>query len=827
MSAIPLPLRPPAAAVRTEELVEALDPEFLELISWDWELGVLFYPQDHPVIGMPECQVRGCDKGYESRGPLCSGCRIRWNKSGLSVEDFLGTQERYNVVHVRQELCRLPGCERPWRSPTAALCQNHHYQRKHRLKISLDEFLVHPFPQPLPGHGACGVAACLRQRVTPSTLYCDAHRQKLSKAKLTGTFDGDEELWRLTTPPIHMGREVSMRGLPRRLVAELLYCVQQRTANGVRTVGHNLRAICDRLRLLRCETLDGLEDPEAAGLRAHTVSLVTAMRRTVRRLGATPEEESRRDVWDLTIFGFGGTADFTDIRQDTLREAMRIWAADDLPRRRGKRGGRTLQRQIDAIVELSKSLRLQREDGGQIVALLDRRDIVAFCNRLAFKTESGQLSAHQRLYMARTVRKILNRWRTLGLTGKGEILEGLRAEFVMGPEDMPDDPEDTEAGKDLPDEVMQQLCDNLNLLEEMSSTEVRVCTELLIDTGRRPDEVCQLPLDCLERDPDGSPVLLYDNHKAFRLGRRLPIAKVTAAVVTAQQERVRRRFPDTPSSELKLLPSPVANPWGTKPIAGIWEQHRNWVRALPDFLVPIEVEVDGEPVTKLLPFDKGKIFPYAYRHSFAQRHADAGVKPEVLRDLMDHRQLQTSQAYYRIGQDRRREAIDRVAVMQFDRHGKRVWRQVQGLLDSEHVRREIGEVATAYGVCREPTNVAAGGHSCPLRFRCLGCEHFHTDVSYLPDLEAYHADLLRSREKLMSAFEADDWARTEALPSQEEIRRVRRLINRVKADLGDLTEEEQAQIQQAVSVIRRGRSVMLGMPRIAQPLPDVRPRRTA
>ncbi|MER8118984.1 hypothetical protein [Streptomyces sp. NPDC094031] len=617
-----------------------------------------------------------------------------------------------------------------------------------------------------------------------------------------------------------------MRGLPRRLVAELLYCVQQRTASGVRTAGASLRAICDRLRVLRCETLDDLVDPEAAGLKSHNVSLVTTMRRTLHRLSTTPEEEARRDVWDLAIFGFGGTADFTEIHQDALRQATRIWAADDLPRRRGKGAGGRLQRQIDAMADLSKSLRLQREDSGQNIALLDRRDIVAFCNRLAFKTENGQLSAHQRLDTARTVRRILNRWRTLGLTVPGEILEGLRADFVMGREDMPDDPEDTEAGKDLPDEVMQQLCDNLNLLEEMSTTEVRVCTELLIDTGRRPDEVCRLPLDCLERDPDGSPVLLYDNHKAFRLGRRLPIAKVTAAVITAQQERVRRRFPDTPASELKLLPSPVANPYGTKPISGIWAQHRSWARALPDFLVPIEVLEEGEPVIKLLPFDKGKVFPYAYRHSFAQRHADQNVKPEVLKDLMDHRQLQTSQAYYRISQDRWREAIDRVAVMQFDRHGNRVWRRVQGLLDSEHVRREIGEVATAYGLCREPTNVAAGGHSCPLRFRCLGCEHFHTDVTYLPDLEAYHADLLRSREKLMSAFEADDWARAEAMPSQEEIRRVRRLINRVKADLDDLTEEEQAQIQQAVAVVRRGRSVMLGMPRVGQPLPDVRPRRT-
>ncbi|MFI5704467.1 hypothetical protein ACIA78_31010 [Streptomyces xanthochromogenes] len=815
--------------MRTQELIEALDPKFLDLVSWDWEVGVLLYPLDHPVIGMPECQVRGCGKGHEGRGPLCSGCRIRWNQSGQSVEDFLDSQERTNLArnYVRQEVCQLAGCERPWRSPAAALCQNHHYQRRRQLKISLDEFLVHPVPQPLPGHGTCDVVSCLRQRVAISTPYCDAHRQRLTAAKFAGTFDGDEELWRLTTAPVQLSREVSMRGLPRRAVAELLYCMQQRTANGVRTIGYTLRAICDRLRVLRCESLDDLGDPQAAGLKDHNVSLLTTMRRTLYRRSTTPEEESRRDVWDLAIFGFGGTADFTQIRQDALREATKTWAADDLPRRRGKACGGRMQRQIDAMVELSKSLHLQREDAGQIVALLERRDVVFFCNRLAFKTENGEMSAQTRLYMARTVRKILNRWRTLGLTARGEILEGLRADFVMGPEDMPDDPQDTEAGKDLPDEVMQQLCDNLDLLEKMSSTEIRVCTELLIDTGRRPDEVCQLPLECLERDPDGSPVLLYDNHKAFRLGRRLPIAKVTAAVIIAQQERVRRRFPDAPASELKLLPSPVANPWGTKPISGIWEQHRTWVRALPEFLVPIEVEENGEPVIKLLPFDKRKVFPYAYRHSFAQRHADHGVKPEVLKDLMDHRQLQTSQAYYRIGQDRRREAIDRVAVMQFDRHGNRVWRQVQGLLDSEHVRREIGEVATAYGVCREPTNVAAGGHSCPLRFRCLGCDHFHTDVSYLPDLEAYHADLLRSREKLMSAFEADEWARTEAMPSQEEIRRVRRLINRLKADLDDLTEEERAQIQQAAAVMRRGRGVMLGMPRVRQPLPDVRPRRSS
>lgn len=33
--------------------------------------------------------------------------------------------------------------------------------------------------------------------------------------------------------------------------------------------------------------------------------------------------------------------------------------------------------------------------------------------------------------------------------------------------------------------------------------------------------------------------------------------------------------------------------------------------------------------------------------------------------------------------------------------------------------------------------------------------HFRTDVSYLADLEAYLADLRRSRERLLGAFDAD------------------------------------------------------------------------
>src|SRR5689334_817024 len=139
---------------------------------------------------------------------------------------------------------------------------------------------------------------------------------------------------------------------------------------------------------------------------------------------------------------------------------------------------------------------------------------------------------------------------------------------------------------------------------------------------------------------------------------------------------------------------------------------------------------------------------------------------------------------------RRPQAVDRVAALQFDRHGNRIWRQAQALLDSEHTRRAIGQVAVPFGICAEPSNVAAGGTACPFRFRCAGCDHFRTDVSYLPDLQAYLDDLLRNRERLLAATGLDEWARTEATPSPEEISKIRRLIARISNGLDELTADE-------------------------------------
>jgi integrase len=139
-------------------------------------------------------------------------------------------------------------------------------------------------------------------------------------------------------------------------------------------------------------------------------------------------------------------------------------------------------------------------------------------------------------------------------------------------------------------------------LDAIASPETRTGIELAIDTGRRPEEICDLPFDCLARDDDGLAVLVFDNHKANRLGRRLPIAETTAQVVASQKARVAARVPATPTGELKLRPTDRRNPDGRHAITAfsLSFAHREWVARLAALTT-----AEGTP------FDRRRIVLYA------------------------------------------------------------------------------------------------------------------------------------------------------------------------------------------------------------------------
>ncbi|EQD66535.1 transposase, partial [mine drainage metagenome] len=175
-------------------------------------------------------------------------------------------------------------------------------------------------------------------------------------------------------------------------------------------------------------------------------------------------------------------------------------------------------------------------------------------------------------------------------------------------------------------------------LEQMSGPMARAAVELAAGVGRRTAELCSLSLSCLDFDDhvgeDGehrtSPVLVHDMPKVDKIGMRLPIFEREVAIISAQRARVLATFPDTAPERLALFPRVLKNPDGTRPASPNWLDRvmRQWVDALPRLDGP-ERDANGRPV----PFPRHRVFPYVFRHSFAQRHADAGTPVDTLKEL--------------------------------------------------------------------------------------------------------------------------------------------------------------------------------------------------
>jgi integrase len=789
-------------------LTAATSQDFLREAGWDPRSLVLTLSAAHPMLGWDVCAVPGCGamvEGSKAAG-LCATCGKHRAETGRVPTTSPKT------FTIGEGTCRV-GCPRPWESRRRPLCAAHEHRRGKVLKIPLEAFLARADVVPLPGFGACAVLACTRLRYSGTSPFCQAHQTRWTNQARLGP-QPDRDKWCRTESAVAEEGRISLRGLPPLVVAEVLYGLQQRCAEGTKTHRAVLRPLCDRLRRIEVSSIADLEPPGRRQQRDLWRSLDTHCRRAL----SSPAEEQTKGRWDLMVLGHRGSLDFTVIGQPWLREAAKRWVAEDLPRRRGPNAANLWQYTLANLVELATSLRVQRDDHGELPAALGRSDIVAFTNRLAFLQHEGTLSPGRRIDILRNVRTVLDSARWQGLTRPGQPLAGLPDDFSVLKEDIPSKDRSDVPGRSLPIEIMRQLCQGLPAVTQVTTCQdAQLAIELLIDTGRRPEEICSLPWDCLKTDSQGKHVLLWDNLKCQRPGRELPITDATARLVAEQQQCVRARFPHTPAAELRLIPAPKMNPHGTKPFrpATLNEIHRAWVDSLP----PLVIQLGGKEAK----FDKQRVFPYAYRHTYAQRHADAGVPVDVLRELLDHESMDTTRGYYRVGAERRREAVDKVANHQFDRHGQRVWREAEALLDAERTRHAIGQVAVPYGTCHEPTNVQADGGSCPFRFRCVGCDHFRTDVSYLPDLTTYLQDLLRDRERILAATDLDEWARADALPSEEEIRKVRALVHRVREDLDGLTDEERAEIDQAVAVVRRTRQLVhLGMPQVRAPHPDLR-----
>ena len=679
---------------------------------------------------------------------------------------------------------------------------------KRRAKgISFEAFLARAVP--LSELGPCVAACCYLAMTHPDRGLCETHLRVWREA---GRPAGEafRDWAKRARQPVN-SRVLSLRGLPELVRLELVFAIGCRAAEQVSVVTGGMRPWVDQLRAAQVSSLIEFDLAELDGVGdRHHVRFARFGVDRVALAYADPEEERRKDIWDLRLFGRPGRRrlDFTVIRQVWLREAAKGWAAVTI----SSVGDGALGHRIGSLGVLSAVL-ASGPGGGDNPATLGRADIERFLARVrspGFANQGRPLGAKAKAAVIEECGLMLREAREL------DLLADLGATFAFRRGDrsprVPEEP----PGRALPPGVVAQLDAHLDLLTAIPGAtgparvptlgalgehagQVAVLTYLLLKgTGRRVGEVASLHLECLGVDEHGKDVLIYDNHKAARMGRRLPLAdSELVAAIRAQQAWVRARFPDTSVDRLWLIPRPHRNFDGTNHLGAA--QINAWIRAWVERIPRIDagpLDEAGQPV----PFDRRAIHPHSFRHTYTQTMADSGIAAAVLRDLMDHSSLSTTLGYYKVGDTRKRAAMEVLARHTLDNRG--ITRPVEGEPSNvTHLREHLSWVAVPMGKCSEPTNVRSGGQACPIRYQCAGCPHFESDPSYLPELRAYADDLRREREAMLAAGAAD-WA-VEHVARQLQvivghIRTHEGLLNRLPGD-------ERAVIDDASVTLRKAR----------------------
>jgi len=790
--------RPDWRLERMASIVEGLDLGE----EWDAERHLIIPGPDGRLTGKARCSVADCPRLRHGAQLLCDSHLNQFERSDAdSLDAWLAAGPHLLGVCLPLEHCIVEGvgasrCGRPVGDPHG-LCDTHSqaWHTWRRRGVSFEEFLA--AARPLPAIGPCVVASCFLDAINQRMQLCRVHYVGwIEKGRPAGR---QFEVWAAWARQPVSGSILSLRGLPELVRLELLYGIGCRVEERMATEPWHLRRFVDFLRASGVASVTDADISQMGGYDAYPRFVVDR----VHLAYADPVAERERDRWDLRVFGHSGSIDFTGIRQVWLREATKSWAAATLARIRAPG---VVHYRVQSVTKLSAVL-ASGPGAGEDPSSLDRADIERFLARVgSFKTIHGRPYSPRRLAgIVEDVALVLREAREAGL------LPDVPATFAIRRGDGRRRRDD-EPGRALPPQVIATLDTHLPLLRSVPAswplTARRVLGEqagemgvliyrLLKSTGRRRGEIASLHLECLETDQARRPVLVYDNHKRQRMSRRLPISDPElVAAIRDQQAWVRWRFPGIPPAELWLLPRPSRNSDGRAHMNShqIWSWLNTWVERIPT------IEVAPESAAEPVPFDRSAISPHAFRHSYAQTLADQGVPAPVLRDLMDHRSIDTTMGYYRIADAKKREAMEMLARYTVDNRG--VTRPPDaGSSSTTHLAEQLSWVAVPMGKCSEPTNVRAGGQACPIRYQCAGCPHFESDPSYLPELRAYTDELRKEREAMLAAGAAE-WA-VEHVTRQLKV--ITSHIATHESLLARLGSDERAVIENASATLRKAR----------------------
>ena len=758
------------------------------------------------------CGTPGCDTATNRHNGRCDSCKREQADRGLSEDAFDAEPRRRRTRPVARGACSVPGCEGDLLC--RGLCFRHERAWRRAGDQSAEEFIA--LARPLARLKPCAVGGCGREGITPRRL-CKFHDQRLRREhRLSSVTVAELAAWVASEPPRLGTHQFCLAGLSELVRYELLYTLQCRDNSPPPLDPMQVRILASRL-----EPTGSMRNAEAevicesGGMQYNSAirGLFRDLRRHLERAWSqhTGADPYAGDVWEVALLGLQsngsrrwpathGVIDFAIIELGWLRAVIKDWA---------QATGPYLQRLREALRACRTASRTLVASGRTEPAGLGAGDFAIVVGALSeLRRDDGALhSAAYRNLLLQVFCEVIEHGRTSGLMC--EVPDPFRP--AKRRHRVVDDPNEEELGKALPESVIRQLDAHLGLLGpagrsgSIAAADLQamqqVIYRLLRDTGRRPGEVTSLHLGCLEFI-DGCHNLIYDNHKAGRMRRRLPITTETADAVLAWERR-RDQLGDPTATRGWLFPSPMLRSHqalGHLGAACVARAFHFWVQRIGT--------IDGEllgPGGTPVPFDPALIVPYALRHSYAQRHADAGVPVDVLRELMDHRSVQTTMGYYRVSLRRKQQAIRRVGSLATDADG-------DPSPFASPLAYERASVSVPFGNCTEPSNVKAGGGACPIRFQCAGCGFYRPDPSYLPALEEHGASL-RADLETARAIGAADYVIANLTSEMDAFGRAAEKMHR---RLAELDPDERAEVDEASRILRRARAARR-IPVIAAP----------
>lgn len=780
--------------------------------QWDGARWLFTGVPGDPTTTIKYCAVEACDFVI-AHGRICGHCKNAFRESTLDYDEFIARHQpqrqkaRTAALGVGEIPCTVSRGEQrcPRMDFTQGLCL-YHYNKFARERqqdrqltvagwIAAGQFEM-PEPQERP---PCLVIGCDRLSATQKHGVCHLHYGRYRSNKATEPI----EVWARRQAPCVIDSQFTLIHLDERLRWELLYAIQQRDAAETRL---DIAAVRSVARFLRDEpSLATSTDADVEKLLKRTPGNVNVHShivdyfRTLRNgyddmLGRSPQE---RVVWDLVDVGLSPKPvyrgarkrkgiDFGEIEQLWLRKTLMEWTADQ--------PNAIKVREYFRATGIASVALSQCANRGADPTQLTAANATAVAEAIAVaKSARGKPAGPKYL------RDLYNSFFGLIDYARRKRIADVAVEFASDRQHLSlyaEPVEEEGSGKAIPEYVQRQLDESVGSLgrgvlhgdlpDELVQLLFRTAYIVLRDTGRRPSEVVSLKRGCIRHDANGAPILVYDNIKAGRMNRRLPIVSSTAAAI---DEWKAAYCPDGATDESYMFPGALTR-----------HQHllsyhlsgamRMWVDQL-DRLHTNECGEDGEP----LPFDRKLIFPYAFRHSYAQRYADNGVAIDVLRDLLDHRSVRTTGGYYVVTADRKREAVEIVGRYTTDRTGS----PAPMVANS---RYQMSSVAVPFGNCIEPSNVKAGGKACPIRFQCAGCGFYRPDPSYIPAIEE-HLVVLKADRETATALNAAPFV-IDNLSAQ--IIAFQDVLSMMRSSLDELDPDERLRVETASSTLRKARA---------------------